>query len=375
VPSHRAVAEMAASACPAVISLAEGSDDDDDASSSPLPLAQRIQQRAVAAATTGETAAAVVAPAAAAQQRRQARVAVEIDLTSEQEERNSTGERDVAGVACSGEGSSSPRPSKRNKLLKREWQRLPPSSVRHPCSTSYTARRAALNSEPRLRLGRRADPRHTRCITEDDQGTFGDPLPVRTLPAAEAHAFRAEMIALFGLGPEHAAYVQEEGNLLDQSAFAACSFAGFLQLLNLSSAIHSLDELVPACARGPAGGAATAADTGCGGSWAWWVENWASRWTEMLESQQADGGSEPHVADIASMLDLLPGGLWRCRAPAAFVYVPVRSAGNAEMSFERSWWRADEEVACGALYHACTSSSSILVYSLRSGLGRWALCL
>ena len=75
-------------------------------------------------------------------------------------------------------------------------------------------------------------------------------------------------------------------------------------LLSKSSAIHSLDELVPACARGPAGGAATAADTGCGGSWAWWVENWASRWTEMLESQQADGGSEPHVADIASMLDL-----------------------------------------------------------------------
>eukprot|EP01051_Picozoa_sp_SAG22_P024742 SAG22_NODE_6998_length_787_cov_0.819767_2_plen_49_part_01 len=43
--------------------------------------------------------------------------------------------------------------------------------------------------------------------------------------------------------------MMDEANYLDQSSSAACSFAGFLQMLALSGAIDSLDELLPAPAR------------------------------------------------------------------------------------------------------------------------------
>ena len=56
----------------------------------------------------------------------------------------------------------------------------------------------------------------------------------------------------------------------------------------------------------------------------------------MLETKQiACGVTTRHVEDIAHMLDLLPSGLWHRAPHPSFVYFPVRSAGNSEMSFDR----------------------------------------
>eukprot|EP01050_Picozoa_sp_SAG11_P046828 SAG11_NODE_24173_length_377_cov_0.726619_1_plen_113_part_10 len=94
---------------------------------------------------------------------------------------------------------------------------------------------------------------------------------------------------------------------------------------------------------------------------------------------RAKGDGERHMADIASMLDLLPtrrrfappGFTSAAHRPAlqairplqsrrtddaqstgpliakmargaSYRYVPVRSAGNSEMSFDRSCWEAEE---------------------------------
>ena len=62
--------------------------------------------------------------------------------------------------------------------------------------------------------------------------------------------------------------------------------------------------------------------------------SWAGHWERLLRAQP---GGDPHVPDIAGMLDLLPlrpDGF----APPGFRYLPVRSAGNAEMSFDQASW-------------------------------------
>jgi hypothetical protein len=283
--------------------------------------------------------------------------------------------------------------------------------------------RLGLEANPRLRRGRRADPLHSRDISEDETETFGPALPTATLTAAEARDFRSEMAQRFGLCSRGGAggegegggegggeesdrasrerlerlgrYMQDEGHFLDQQTFAACSFAGFLQLLNVSSSVHAtadttgttgttdeclswLDEAasVPPSVRRE------------GKRWDWWRRNWDKCWVGMLRNQARNsarnealieidgsrissgsgpvpggggggGGGERHVSDVASMLDLLPfsgkgggkgkgtgkGGAAPFVLPSRFVYLPIRSAGSSEMCFERSYWKDDSIVA------------------------------
>ena len=119
--------------------------------------------------------------------------------------------------------------------------------------------------------------------------------------------------------------MHDEQNYLDQSSLAACSFAGFLQLLHLSSALSSLDVLIPS--------AAAVSDSQ---RWSWWSKHWGATWRGILETKEFERGDRtPHVEDIAHMLDLLPNGLWHRAPHPSFVYAPVRSAGNSEMSFDQ----------------------------------------
>lgn len=71
---------------------------------------------------------------------------------------------------------------------------------------SYVDQRLALDLLPRLRLGRRADPRHARSISEDEKQTFGAELPSRTLSLDEARAFRNEMSKRFNLSGRQTAF-------------------------------------------------------------------------------------------------------------------------------------------------------------------------
>lgn len=219
-------------------------------------------------------------------------------------------------------------------------QRRPPRPKKRPRpggaeQCGFVAQRLALDALPRLRLGRRADPRHARSITVDELQTFGAALPSRTLSLAEARAFRDEVSERFRLSGTRRAFLHDERNYLDQSSLAACSFAGFLQLLHLSGALQSLDVLITC-----------AGDATDSKRWAWWTKQWGAVWEGMLASKTLQCGDKtPHVEDIAHMLDLLPRGSdW---PHPSFVYVPVRSAGNSEMSFDQSWWDANEDdVAC-----------------------------
>ena len=98
-----------------------------------------------------------------------------------------------------------------------------------------------------------------------------------------------------------------------------------MQLLHLSNALSALDTLIPGSSAGSEYH-----------RWGWWANHWGETWQRMLETKQiACGVTTRHVEDIAHMLDLLPSGLWHRAPHPSFVYFPVRSAGNSEMSFDR----------------------------------------
>ena len=189
------------------------------------------------------------------------------------------------------------------------------ATARRP-QCGFVAQRLALDALPRLRLGRRADPRHARSITVDEVQTFGAALPSRTLSLAEARAFRDEVSERFRLSGRWREFLHDERNYLDQSSLAACSFAGFLQLLHLSGTLLSLDVFI-----------SCAGDATDSKRWTWWTKHWGAVWEGMLASKTLQCGDKtPHVEDIAHMLDLLPNGSnW---PHPSFVYVPVRSAGT-----------------------------------------------
>ena len=158
-------------------------------------------------------------------------------------------------------------PAKRQNLMKRSGTRfrLQKATADSSIPSSYAACRLALDDEPRRRLGRRADRRHARAITEDEEGTFGKALPIRSLSAVDAAAFREQMVQRFELaGTRYPSRLQDEAMYLDQSHFAACSFAGFLQMLSLNGVEDALDELVPAGSRQPSK------------RWGWWCANWCA---------------------------------------------------------------------------------------------------
>lgn len=192
---------------------------------------------------------------------------------------------------------------------------------------TYTAQRGALESQPRQRQGRRADPRHARSICEDESETWGEKVPTKILSAKDAKDFRAEMTRRFQLPPRWAFFLTDERNFLEQQG-GSCSFAGLLQLLHMTEVLESLDEVVPPKFQTQEK------------RWAWWQSHWISHWQRILK---ANGGKEANVPDVASTLDLLP--LAQKFAPPGFKYIPIRSAGNSEMSFNESFWVPQDEAA------------------------------
>ena len=106
---------------------------------------------------------------------------------------DSSSGRGVVAARLGGGG----RPPKKQRL------HAAAAAARH---TSYVDQRLELDSLPRLRLGRRADPRHARSISEDEEQTFGTELPSVTLSLNEARVFRNEMSERFHLSGSRVAF-------------------------------------------------------------------------------------------------------------------------------------------------------------------------
>jgi hypothetical protein len=103
----------------------------------------------------------------------------------------------ASGCGVAAQVADSGRPSKQQRL------RVAGRAARY---RSYADQRLALDSLPRMRLGRRADPRHARSISEDEEQTFGAELPSVTLSLAAARAFRNEMSERFHLSGSRVAF-------------------------------------------------------------------------------------------------------------------------------------------------------------------------
>ena len=195
---------------------------------------------------------------------------------------------------------------------------------------TYSDMRKSLDELPRMRSRRSSsETRFQRAISEDEVETFGAPVSMKELTKREATDFRASMVARFGLPPKFAGYISDEANYLDQGDYASCSFMGLLHLLNISGEIGELDTIIPARDRA--------------NSWAFWQRSWTRVWVDILRKAETN----VNVADAASTLDVVLSGKQHF-APAGFTYLPVRSAGNSEMSFNKTFW-VEPELVCAKI--------------------------
>ena len=107
----------------------------------------------------------------------------------------------------------------------------------------------------------------------------------------------------------------------DQGQEGACTFVGFLNCLRLSTLAESKSvaalglDLAAVC------------------------KAWPRIWAAMTKRSDHDGA----MTDLAGMLDAFKLAVPTFN-PSAIEYVPVRSSGNREMSFNRSYWQATSDV-------------------------------
>ncbi|GMH59242.1 hypothetical protein TrST_g13046 [Triparma strigata] len=172
---------------------------------------------------------------------------------------------------------------------------------------SYTQQRASLDSLPPLRVPR---SHYVSLISPSD---FGRP-SISTLTGSEISTFRSSIITSFPRSSSSWLAVENESIInyvpVDQEYEGACTF---VSLINCSMLVGSQNVFTRPLTKV--------------------AKDWKSIWAKIVKLSQRNDD----VVDIAEMLDLsFQKNL--LKPDSKITYTPIRSSGNREMSFNKSFY-------------------------------------